>query len=100
MYYATTPLFPKSTIRTIIERLGSKGIVCLKSPSPIELANLIIDRMGDDTEAPNVTRGAQSRGHESIPAIGWSAFPKCRATIWMRRTSGDQGVKRRPVAAL
>jgi hypothetical protein len=24
----------------------------------------------------------------------------CRATIWMRRTSGDQGVKRRPVAAL
>ena len=38
-----------------------KGHV-LKSPSPIELANLIIDRMGDDTEAPNVIRGAQSRG--------------------------------------
>ena len=26
MYYATTPLFSKSTIRTIIERLGSKGM--------------------------------------------------------------------------
>jgi hypothetical protein len=25
-HYATTPLFSKSTIRTIIERLGSKGI--------------------------------------------------------------------------
>ncbi len=26
VYYATTPLFSKSTIRTIIERLGSKGM--------------------------------------------------------------------------
>ena len=26
--------------------------------------------------------------------------PDCSATIWMRTASGDQGVKRRPVAAL
>ena len=30
----------------------------------------------------------------------WRSPLICRATIWMRRTSGDQGVKRRPVAAL
>jgi hypothetical protein len=37
---------------------------------------------------------------ETQLGYGLPPIKSCRATIWMRRTSGDQGVKRRPVAAL
>ena len=43
---------------------------------------------------------AHSKRRRRVEFLGFMNSLVCSATIWMRTASGDQGVKRRPVAAL
>jgi hypothetical protein len=54
------PLFSRSIILTIIERLGSKG-TSSKPPAPVKLTNLLVEWMREHAKAPDVTGGTQSR---------------------------------------